>query len=63
MTVFYELLNKKGNRFDVTVGQLIQPEQLEGDPFDVTKAIEKHTVFDLARDSQAPFSPPPATVP
>lgn len=56
MTVFYELLNKKGNRFDVTVGHLIQPEQLEGDPQDVTRAIEKHAVFELAQDHHSVFS-------
>ena len=55
MTVFYELLNKKGNRFDITVGQLIQPDQLEGDLCEVTRAIEQHTVFDLAENRQAIF--------
>lgn len=55
MTVFYELLNKKGNRFDFTVGHVIQPEELEGDPAEVTKALENHTVFDLARDGDARF--------
>ncbi|TNM60806.1 GNAT family N-acetyltransferase [Aliirhizobium smilacinae] len=56
MTVFYELLNKKGNRFDFTVGHMIQPDQLEGDPAEVTKALESHTVFDLAADGDALFS-------
>lgn len=60
MTVFYELLNKKGNRFDITVGQLIQPDQLEGDLAEVTKAIEQHTVTELAADAQAVFSLPKA---
>jgi putative hemolysin len=55
MTVFYELLNKKGNRFDFTVGQMILPEELEGDVVDVTKALEHHTVFDLAADQDAKF--------
>lgn len=55
MTVFYELLNKKGNRFDFTVGQMIPPEELEGDVVDVTKALEHHTVFDLAADQDAKF--------
>lgn len=56
MTVFYELLNKKGNRFDFTVGHMIQPEELEGDPAEVTKALERHTVFDLAKDGDAGFA-------
>lgn len=56
MTVFYELLNKKGNRFDFTVGHMIQPEELEGDPAEVTKALENHTVFGLAEDGDTRFS-------
>ncbi len=58
MTVFYELLNKKGNHFDFSVGQMIQPHELEGDVADVTKALEHHTVFDLAADGDAQFSLP-----
>jgi putative hemolysin len=56
MTVFYELLNKKGNRFDFTVGQMISPDELEGDPAEVTKALEHHTVSQLAVDGDARFS-------
>lgn len=56
MTVFYELLNKKGNRFDFTVGHMIQPDQLEGDPAEVTKALEQHTVFNLAMDGDSRFA-------
>ncbi len=56
MTVFYELLNKKGNRFDFTVGHMIQPDQLEGDPAEVTRALEQHTVFNLAMDGDSRFA-------
>jgi len=56
MTVFYELLNKKGDRFDFTIGQLIQPDQLEGDLADVTAALEQHTVHDLAANANSSFS-------
>lgn len=59
MTVFHELLNKKGDRFDVTVGKLIPPDQLDGDLSDVTKALENHTVFELAANGHATFAPPP----
>src|SRR5690606_26780880 len=55
MTVFYELLNKKKNRFDVTIGQLIQPGQLDGDLSEVTKALEAHTVAQLASDGSSGF--------
>jgi putative hemolysin len=57
MTVFHELLNKKGNVFDMTVGRLIPPEALEGDPAEVTRALERHTVFDLGTDADAVFAP------
>lgn len=56
MTVFYELLNKKGDRFEFTVGHMIQPDQLEGDPAEVSKALEHHTVIDLAKDGDASFA-------
>ena len=56
MTVFHELLNKKGDRFDFTVGNLIEPEQLSGDPVEVTAALERHTVHTLAIDGNAAFS-------
>ncbi len=57
MTVFYELLNKKGDHFDFTVGRMIQPDALDGDMTEVTKALEQHTVFELAADGDAVFKP------
>ncbi|UIK05066.1 GNAT family N-acetyltransferase [Neorhizobium galegae] len=57
MTVFYELLNKKGDHFDFTVGQMIPPSALDGDMTEVTKALEQHTVFELAADGDAVFKP------
>ncbi|MBT9370724.1 1-acyl-sn-glycerol-3-phosphate acyltransferase [Rhizobium sp. CSW-27] len=56
MTVFYELLNKKGDLFDFSIGQMIPPDALDGDPAQVTRALEKHTVFDLAADPEARFA-------
>ncbi|MGX5667038.1 GNAT family N-acetyltransferase [Rhizobium daejeonense] len=55
MTVFHELLNKKGDRFDFTIGELISPERLDGDLNDVTAALEYHTVHALAMDGNATF--------
>jgi putative hemolysin len=55
MTVFYELLNKKGDLFDFTIGQMIQPDELEGDPAEVTRALERHSVFELAANPDARF--------
>ncbi|MNL72658.1 hypothetical protein D3C87_1980030 [compost metagenome] len=57
MTVFHELLNKKGDLFDFRIGNLIPPEALEGETGEVTKALERHTVFDLALDADAAFKP------
>lgn len=56
MTVFHELLNKKGDRFDFTIGQMIAPDQLDGDPVEVTQALERHTVFDLPQSPDQTFS-------
>ena len=55
MTVFYELLNKKGNQFEMTVGHMIQPDELEGDVIEATRALEQHTVHGLAADGDARF--------
>ncbi len=56
MTVCYELLNKKGDLFEFTIGQMIRPEELEGDAMEVTRALEHHTVFELAADADARFA-------
>ncbi|OCJ03061.1 acyltransferase [Rhizobium sp. AC44/96] len=57
MTVFHELLNKRGDRFDFLVGNLIPVEHLDGDVNDVTKALEQHTVHDLKADAGTRFLP------
>ena len=57
MTVFYELLNKRGDRFDFRVGKLIPPEALEGDVNEVTRALEKLTAHDMETDPDAAFVP------
>ena len=55
MTVFHELLNKRNGRFDITVGNMIYPDELEGDANLVTQALERHTVHALAADPDAAF--------
>jgi len=55
MTVFYELLNKRGGRFDFTVGNLIPVEALDGDPAEVTRALEAYTVHQLPADPNRSF--------
>lgn len=57
MTIFHELLNKKRQTFSFTIGHPIGPDQLDGDPVEVTKALEAHTVRHLAGDPHARFEP------
>jgi putative hemolysin len=55
MTVFHELLNKKGRPYSITIGNPISAEALAGDPVEVTARLQHHTVKDLARDVDAAF--------
>lgn len=59
MTIFHELLNKRRQTFSFTIGHPISPDDLDGDPMDVTKALEDHTVHALAADSEVRFQPLP----
>lgn len=56
MTVFHELLNKKGKRIELIVGRPIAPEALEGDVALVTERLQRHTVTRLRENPQAVFS-------
>lgn len=55
MTVFHEVLNKKSNTFEFNIGKLIAPDVLEGDPVEVTKALEHHCLHELSQDGDATF--------
>lgn len=55
MTVFHELLNKRGRRFEITVGRPIPPEALAGELAQVTARLQQHTVETLAADPHAEF--------
>ena len=57
ITVFHELLNKKRQRFELVVGDLIPIEHLEGDPAEVTRALEFHSTHALSGDANARFVP------
>lgn len=57
MTVFHELLNKKGKRFDMTIGAPIEPDVLEGDVQDLTVALQQHCEHALKDDPKAVFTP------
>ena len=56
MTVFHELLNKRGKTFRIRIGPLIPQERFaEGDPADVTQRLQGHVVHRLAADPNAEF--------
>jgi putative hemolysin len=56
MTVFHELLNKRGKTFRITVGTLIPPERFaDGEPAEVTQRLQAHVVERLAKDADAVF--------
>lgn len=57
MTVFYELLNKTGQRFTIHFGEPIAPEALEGgDIQELTDRMRAHCFETLEQDPDAPFS-------
>ncbi|MBI1391555.1 MAG: acyltransferase [Alphaproteobacteria bacterium] len=47
ITLFRELLNKKGKPFDIAFGPPIPPDALKGDPNDVTGALRRHAIEDI----------------
>lgn len=47
ITLFNELLNKKGKRFDIRFGPAIPASALDGDPVEVTKALRDHAAYDV----------------
>lgn len=57
MTIFHELLNKKGRAFSITIGRPISHEALDGEPAEVAARLQHHTVHMLGRDRDAEFSP------
>ena len=53
MTVFHELLNKRGKTFRIRFGHPIPQERFaEGDPTDVTERLQEHVVERLAADPE-----------
>lgn len=56
MTVFHELLNKKGQNFRMTIGKPIEPDMLEGDVQDLTVRMQNHCECVLRDDADAEFA-------
>lgn len=55
MTLFHELLNKRGGHFDVTIGAPIPPERLAGRPNTVAEGLRHHCCTTLPHDPGALF--------
>ncbi len=47
VTLFHELLNKKGKPYKIAFGPAISPDQLKGDPTEVAAALRTHAVGDV----------------
>ena len=56
ITLFHELLNKQGRRFDLTVGAPIPPEALAGDAGEITARLKTYVEETLPAAPDAPFA-------
>jgi putative hemolysin len=57
ITLFKELLNKKGQRFTLSAGPAIPPEHLLGDAAEVTERLKQHVEAVMPDHPDAPFVP------
>ena len=57
ITLFHELLNKKGSPFEMTFGPLIHPERFEGDAAAHTLALREYVSTHLAAGPETEFKP------
>ena len=57
ITLFHELLNKKGAKVRMTFGQLIDPASLQGDTNELTEQLKQHVAYELLGNPQAVFRP------
>lgn len=56
ITLFHELLNKRGREFSLTVGHAIPAETLDGDPAEVTARLKAFVERDLPADPDRRFA-------
>jgi putative hemolysin len=54
VTIFNELLNKHGRRFELTFGDLIDPADLPGDAGEAVALLQHHVEHELPRASRLP---------
>jgi putative hemolysin len=54
VTLFHELLNKRGQRYELTIGLPILPDELPQDPADAILLLQRHVERELPRASRQP---------
>ena len=57
ITLFHELLNKRGSTVRMTFGQMIDPDMLQGDATELTEKLRQHVAYELLEDPAAVFRP------
>jgi len=57
ITLFHELLNKRGSKMRMTFGQMIGPDLLQGDANELTEKLKHHVSYELLEDASAVFRP------
>ena len=56
ITLFHELLNKRGRAFEIVVGPVIDPGALDGDAVEATQALQVYVEHVLPRDPDRAFA-------
>ena len=56
ITLFHELLNKEGREFALTIGPVIPPDALAGEPAEVVERLKSYVERRLARDPDEAFA-------
>ncbi|MFT4936049.1 MAG: putative hemolysin [Pseudoalteromonas distincta] len=56
ITLFHELLNKRGGQYGLTLGPTVAPEALAGDPLAATEALKAYVERVLPADPDRPFA-------
>ena len=57
ITLFHELLNKRGSKMRMTFGRTIDPDTLDGDANVLTEKLKQHVAYELLEDPAAVFRP------
>ncbi|MBA3068489.1 MAG: acyltransferase [Hyphomonas sp.] len=56
ITLFHELLNKRGSKIRMTFGEAIHPDRLQGEPAAVTERLKQHVAYALLANPDAVFT-------